>query len=365
MHITLFSYLSKNFLKSILVIALIVLSVFIIADFLELLKYINNKNVTIYNLFRITLTRVPFMFQETYHLVLFIAAVYSFFHFSKSNEYVVIKASGVSIWQFMYPYITVSIAIGLFAVTLLNPISASLGDKSRRMKLKAMSNSENPVALSSSGFWFIDRTSNDQKNIIINADKIMIADNHVKLLNPEFVYTNKDYRFQKSINAISAILKDNEWSLKDAQEKLPKQAVISHSEYAIPTDINTEDLKNSFTKPEYISVWDLPYFIDTLKSSGHSAKQYINFLYKIISKPLIATAIVFIAAILALKPARFFKASYIIIGSLLIGFISYFLIEMSFMSIMTSNMNQLLGAVIVIISGNVFAIAMLKYSEDR
>ena len=43
---------------------------------------------------------------------------------SRSSELVIVRASGVSVWQFLQPALLVGLLIGIFAITVYNPLAA-------------------------------------------------------------------------------------------------------------------------------------------------------------------------------------------------------------------------------------------------
>lgn|GEM_PF-1754486 len=365
MHLILFSYLTRNFLKAIGLVAVVIAFTFFVADFLELIRATTNKEAKFLTLLNITTFKIPFILQETYPFIMFFAAIYSFFHLSKKNEYTIMKSSGISVWQFLLPYLMTALIIGIFTITVLNPLSASMLSHSKKLKYRVFSNSKGNAAalIENSGFWFIDRTDNENLNIIIHADKLVISKDSTMLVSPLFTYTNAKYKFIKALKADKAYLAEKHWVLYNSYEYAPSKRPIKHVNYAINTAIGIEDLKNSFVMPKYMSIWDMPYFIATLQASGHSAKQYVTFFYKTVTKPFIATAILFMAAIFALKPIRIFKGTTIIVYSLMTVFIAYFLTEIIFTATMNSSVPQMFVAFILALSANITGIIMLKYSE--
>jgi len=48
----------------------------------------------------------------------------AFWRLTRSNELVVARAAGVSVWGFLTPALAVALLIGVVAVTLLNPIAS-------------------------------------------------------------------------------------------------------------------------------------------------------------------------------------------------------------------------------------------------
>lgn len=333
MHATLSLYLANRFLKAICLVYLVIISSFFTIDFIEMLKRTSGKNVGLLTTFIHSSLKIPFIIQETFIFAIFISAIYVFLQLSKKNEYTVIKASGVSILQFLGPFLVTTGILSIILLTIINPISSSMLIRQQKIKYKLLSEEiyKNPTAIFESGFWLIDNNSRDSSKLIINSASIKISAKETRLNKISALYVDNKFHLKKSIDAEYALLKDDYWELHNTKEHIPKQPVAHHDIYKIPTTITQTELQNNFEKPKRISIWELPYFIKTLKSTGHSAKIHIIYFYKLLVKPFIALALLCIAAPFTLKPFRGIKLAQSIITCGLIGFTVYTMAELVYL----------------------------------
>ncbi|MCH9753298.1 MAG: LptF/LptG family permease [Alphaproteobacteria bacterium] len=311
---------------------LVIISAFSTIDFIEMLKRTSGKNLSLLKILAHTALKVPFIVQETFIFATFIASIYIFLQLSKKNEYTIIKASGASIWQFLAPFLLTVGVLSIVLLTIINPISSSMLVKQQKIKYKLLSDhNTNPTAIFESGFWLIDNNSSKNTKLIIHSDSINISNKHTKLDNISALYIDDRFHLNKAVTAQYAILKDNYWELYNATENIPKQRPQHFNTHKIPTTITREELQSNFQRPKRISIWELPYFIKTLKSTGHSAKMHIIYFYKLLVKPFIAVALLCIAAPFTLKPFRGIKLARSIISCGIIGFIIYTMAELVYL----------------------------------
>ena len=287
MHFTLSLYLIKRFLKSIALFYSVILTTFLIIDFAEMSKKLIGKNVSFIYIIYSCLLKIPFILQESFALVILIASIYLFFKLSKENEYTALKSSGVSTAQFLAPILITLGLLSIILLTTINPI-ATKGLLSHDKLENKLSNPKSKItAVFESGFWLIDPHQEEGYRLVINAQKIKFH-KYAELDKPSILYIDNNFKLIKIIDAAYASLNDGHWNLRNATEIIPRQAPKTFAILQIPTDLQAHELKNNFTKPQKISIWELPYFIQLLKSTGNQADAYVAHFNKLLLKPFIA-----------------------------------------------------------------------------
>jgi lipopolysaccharide export system permease protein len=325
MYPILFIYLSKQFLQAIGIVISGVTAVFVVSNYIDLLTRAVNKNVSFILVTKLAFAKIPYLLHESVPFLIFIAAILAFTRLSQKNEYTIIKASGVSIWQLLFPFVTVSFVIGIIFVAILNPLSTVLMEYNRKMSSKYYlgSGSGNILSFSNSGLWFMDKfySSNGEKRVV-QARYLNV--NEAELADVSFLVLDQNYNFIERIDVPKVMLKDGYWMLKNPTVlQVHKLAAISDS-MELPTEFKEYDLKNSFIDPQSISIWKLGHFISILKSAGYSALQHSSYFYKLLARPFLMCGLVLIAASFSLKPARFISSPKIIFYGLSSGFFLFF-----------------------------------------
>jgi lipopolysaccharide export system permease protein len=363
MHFTIALYSTRQFIRTIFVIYAVVISTFSIIDLIEIIRRTSTHNPTTLQIISHTALQIPFVIQETFIFVIFAASIYTFLRMSKNNEYTIIKSSGVSIWQFLSPFILVTIVSSIFVLTVINPISAHFLIKQQRVLDNILSGTtRNPSAIFESGFWLIDDLPFVEKSLIINVNTIIIDKNQTSLLKASVIEVDRNFQLIRTLEAQEMILKDGYWNLKNVTEYIAKKPKTYHDLIEIPTKITNSKLESNFKRPDLVSIWELPYFMHTLKATGHSAKSYIVYFYKLFTKPFLATSLLFIAASFTLHPIRLAKLSRAITLCVISGFIMYLSVEITYSlgaDYMTSLMSML-ALIFIMLSIGIFRLHKSK-----
>jgi len=79
--------------------------------------------------------------------------VFTFWRLTRSNELVVARAIGVSVWQFLSPILVAAILIGVLKVGMINPIGAALVAEFDRLEMRYLRGHGNALDVSHAGIW--------------------------------------------------------------------------------------------------------------------------------------------------------------------------------------------------------------------
>lgn len=362
MHITIYLYLASRFIKAVGLVYAIVISAFFIIDLLEIIKRTSSRNINVLSILSYSTVKIPFIMQETFIFTIFIASICVFLQLSKKNEYTVLKSSGFSIWQFMAPFFITTGILSVFILTIINPISSMLMIKQKNIKHKLFADDpKSTSAVFESGFWMSN--NNQDERFIIHSKSIEISPNTEQLNNVSITYTSNDFYLKKILESKYALLKDDNWELHDVTEYIPKETSKKYDTFMVPTTITRAELQSNFEDPSRISVWELPYFIKTLKSTGHSAKLYVIYFYKLLAKPFIALSLICIAASFSLQPFRGIKLTRSIVACGLLGFTIYTLTELIYVVGTGHGLSPFTTSIIFMSVISIIGLLSLKYSR--
>jgi lipopolysaccharide export system permease protein len=283
-----------------------------------------------------SLLKIPFIAQESFALVILISSIYLFFKLSKKNEYTALKSSGVSTAQFLTPILITLGLLSIILLTTINPIATRSLLSQDKLRNKLSNPKSKITAVFESGFWLIDPHQEEGYKLVINTQKIKFHE-YAELEKPSILYIDNDFKLIKIIDADYASLNDGHWNLQNATETIPRQAPKNFSVLQIPTTLQSHELRNNFTKPHKVSIWELPYFIHLLKNTGNQADAYISHFNKLLLKPFVAMLFVCCAAMFMLRPQRNSKVFDLALKSLILGFSIHITIE--FLYIVGSSVN--------------------------
>ena len=366
MPFKLFQYTSSLFTKYLLVTIIVFAASFFIIDIIEITIRTRKVTVSIFTIIKISLAHIPFIIQETSLLLLFTSLIYTFVSLAKYNEYTVIKASGISLKQFLLPFIIVSIIFSTIVITILNPISSHLLLYRDHLMHVTNNKTTEPLTLSKHGILLLDmpRANKEEIYIISAAQLNEISTTEILLHKASYIITSPNYIFKKRIDAEKAVLKNHEWILTNVIEKQVRENSIRYQEKVLPSSLTPQDLINSFRQPKQISIWALPNFIHTLKIIGGGTEQYTKYFYKLLATPFLTIGLVCLAASFSLKSDRNRKNQQIIAYGTSLGFLAFIYIEL-LMKLHISDRFPVLNLLITIISFTTLGIITLYYSEKK
>ena len=147
-------YLTRQIVFNFLAVLLVVLGIIFLFEMVERLRRISgHPDFGMWFAVQMAVARLPKTAEQVFPFVMMIAAMVTFWKLSKTNEFVVMRSAGVSIWGFLTPVSVITLVIGLVNVGLINPIAADLYGLFET--LERIMDTKDPSALmfSDQGLW--------------------------------------------------------------------------------------------------------------------------------------------------------------------------------------------------------------------
>jgi glucose-1-phosphate adenylyltransferase len=107
-----------------------------------------------------------------------IASMITFWKVSKSNEYVIIRSSGVSVWGFLTPILLTVFAVGIINIALINPISSKMYEMHETIKYRFITRNPNAMLFSSKGLWIREAVS-EETVLVLKAKSLHQDENEI------------------------------------------------------------------------------------------------------------------------------------------------------------------------------------------
>ena len=327
---TLFFYIMRQFLVTVGIVLLTFLILIMLLDALELVRRSHNKDIPLFVLLQMVLLKFPLMGQKIMPFVMLISSVLTYTKLSRTQELVVIRSAGISVWEFLFPTVFSAFTLGILMIAIINPLACIMISRYERLEAKYFQGRDSFLAVSSSGLWLRQRnysfiSNRDIGETIIHAEKVGTEEDTIDLEDLIIFMYNSSNKFSKRIDAKEAKLLTDFWHLKDVIVTSPDGTTRKENEYFMETELTVRDIQDSFASPETISFWSLPGFINTLKKSGFSALPHRLHWHGILASPLFYSSMIFIAALFSLRPSRQGGTGLLISSSILVGFLIYFL----------------------------------------
>lgn len=345
--VTLSLYLGRHFLISALLILGILGLVIFAVDFVELMRRVSARTngISIFTVLSMTLLKWPEMLFKVMPFAALIGVMLALTKFSRSQELVVTRAAGVSVWQFLFSAWASMFLLGVVALAVLSPISASMLARFERLEARHFSNQSSLLSLSSSGLWLrqVEESRPPITEYILHALKASERGGHLSGITI-FAF-GQDGQFLARMDAEKALLEKGQWVLSPVTYSQPGKPTQKLQQTTLQTDLTLSQIQDSFASPETLSFWELPEFIATLERAGFSALRHKLHWYKLMALPFTLLGMVMVAAVFALRVrTRRGGILSIIVSGLVAGFIIYFMSDIVFALGLSGTLPPILAA---------------------
>lgn len=315
---TLGRYIAIRFTRSVLGVFAGVFVIVYAVDLVELLrKSGDSKEASGALIAVLALLRTPIVLEQILPFAVLFGAMACFLSLTRKLELIVARAAGISCWQFLTPPLLCVLAIGLFALTVYNPVAADLKQRANRIETKIFgSSTSDPGA---AGFWIRQRSVDGQAIIKAN-----LASDNGRVLGQVTVFAfARDGAFSERIEASRAILKQGYFELHDVRVITSNDAPEHYDTYLFASNLSREQVTQSFGEPDTVSFWDLKAVIAQMLQAGLDPVRYRLYYDTLLARPLMLMAMVLIAASFSLRFARFGGVSKMVLSGISMGFVLY------------------------------------------
>jgi lipopolysaccharide export system permease protein len=294
-----------------------IFSLIFIIDFSEQASRLANlPRYSITGALLMTALRIPLILQQTIPFVALFSAMAALISLNRRYELVVTRAAGISVWQFLRPFVLGAFLFGVLAVVALNPLAA-WGTKRGEALLAEWGSSRSTDAGSIP--WL--RQIYNGTDTIIGARSVQ--DNGTTLLNVTVIHFDPQGTIILRQDAASAKLEDGYWLLNDVTETRNGQLPERLKTAQLKTNLKAEFVQERLAKADSIQFFDLLRKIEVARSFGFSTNGMETQFHSMLSLPLLLVAMTLIAACVSLKFSRFNQSSSVILGGIVSGFVLY------------------------------------------
>lgn len=323
-------YLIKEFTFTLFLVFSVFLSLALLINFVEEISFFKDKKLDnfISIVIFMALSKSPNTILELSLFIFLFSGISFFIKIEKNNELNTILLSGIpKIVPVIIPAIY-AFCIGLVLIFGLSPISSSLLKAYENSKRIYTSN-ENLIVINSSGLWFMENLPNGYN--FIKADKIKKND-FSRLDNLTIYNLDSNFNFIKRIDSENAIIKNKNWTLEKAKifsDSNDPTANEIYKSFNFISSINIDDLKSYFLNANTVSFLMIPNEIQKLNKRGYSADELKVKMHKYLSLPIYLFGMILLSNIVTYNYNRNQNTILHIFYGLVLGFLIYFVNDLS------------------------------------
>ena len=317
-------YISKEFIKIVTNTSITFFCLGFIMNIFEEINFFKDLNVTFIIPIILSLLFVPSLLNNFFPFVILLSGIWFFLKIKKTDELTSMNVSGMSNLSVIIIPSILSIILGIFFVTALNPITSLLVKKYETVKGNYEKEQDYLATVTVNGIWIKERGL--KANYMIRASHLE-KENLMGVTIYEF---DKNNNFTRRIEADSADITSLKWVLKNIKvinsDGIMLTEPIKNPFYFSMYDI--KKIKSLYSNLDTISFWDLEHEINLLQQRGYSTREMQVKLHRSLAFPFFLLSMVLLSSVFTVG-ARFKDNnwSYVfltIIASVLIFFFNDF-----------------------------------------
>lgn len=358
---TLRRYIAKRFTFAILgTFTLCALLIFMI-DIVELLRQAGKfGRVPSGKIAVMAILRLPAYTELLLPFCVLAGSIGALLMLNRKSELAVMRASGLSAFQFVGPGFIVALLIGVFAVTVYNPLAASARAESERMFAEAFGREITVLRSEGNGAW-LRQDGTDGASVL----QAVSADANGRLLHGVMVLQfDKAGHFAERIDGAHARLQDGFWQIDKAVVTRNGEPQQLYDTYAVSTYLSPERVADALGNAITVSVWELPGLIETTEKAGLPSDRFQVQYAILLMRPMLLMVMVLLAATVSLRSFRSGGIQTMVTTGLIGGFGFFLFSEISRQVGIAGLASPFLAVVVPVVMGFCSALTVLLHQED-
>ena len=337
---TLSVYIGREFLLGCLGMLFGLAVIIVMTDTIELLRRSAGKQVAqLDTVLGMALMKSAGTTMSVIPFAVLFGGMIVFMRMSRSQELIVVRAAGISVWQFLAPALVIAAILGTVLVGAVNPVVSILIERYEEMEDRIMGNRSSALSLSAQGLW-IRETGPDGHSVVhgrASPDDLQFAGVTVFMFD-------SDGDFIQRVDAASGRLDRGFWELADAVVTRNDATRHTQDVYRVATELTRDRIRDSFGSPQAVSFWNLPEFTRLLEQAGFSSVRHRLHWHVLLATPLLLCAMVLIAAAVSLRRTRHGSITARVCAGLLCAFLLFFVSDVIFALGLSSRIPVVLAA---------------------
>ena len=318
--------LTNNILMS-WAILISIISILDLSDLYNKTRFI--ESIAFNDIFFLTIENIPIRADDLLFYAILFGTVMCFLELKKSQEFLILRVNGISVWKSFVIISIVPLLFGIFSIFILNPI-VSFSQKIYSIHHdRLFEKGVYSISISNEGLWLRDRSNQDDiliKGSYLDTEKSMIK-------NPVFFLISSNTLPAKRIDADWAFLDNYKWILENT--KVNGKNFNAAKTINIKSVLTKDDLKFTSNSPHSLSLFEIPRFIKILESTGIPSSVYKVYFHKILSQPLSYIGIIALAGALIFGKFSRLPSNRTLTFTIIGGFV-YFFVQKLFIALGSS-----------------------------
>tara|TARA_B100001057_G_scaffold378253_1_gene383615 strand:- start:449 stop:1537 length:1089 start_codon:yes stop_codon:yes gene_type:complete len=322
MNNILIRYILNNFIKSFLVVLIIIFCFGIILNLFEEIEFFKNMNVSILKPLILTAIFVPSLVIKLLPFIIFISSMWFMYKIRNNNDLLILKIYGFSNLKIFFIIATASFILGFIILTIVSPVTSSMVKYYEKTKSQYARDIDHLVTFNKNGLWIKEPTKGGSR--IISATSIT-----GQILKDASIFEfNNEHELNRKIFSKNIDISSQTWVLKDVLIFKLSEGVFKKTyleKYRINSEHNYQKIISLFSNSDTISFIDFIINYQKLLNKGYS-KQFLDQNYhSMLSLPFFLFLMTGLAAILTMHTQKKDdNIKFVVLGLILSVLIYYF-----------------------------------------
>ena len=314
------SYINREFVKLFFLCLATCTGLFFVIDLsVQYLESLDKYDPPFFLALLLCVYKTPQMFHWMCPMALLLAIFLTLAFFSRNNEIIAMKASGISVYKIVAPLLILSGCVVLISFGNQELLLPHASQKAKYIENVRIKQKKGPRLFKQDRFWY------RSEDAICNIDLFETESNTLQGVTVYFF--DKKFSLIRRVDARLGKWFDGKWHFYNLVIRTFNADGSIDIEVArekiIPLKETPDDFKVAIKGPEEMSYSELKDYIAKIEKAGYTIPEYIPYLYAKISFPFICLIMPLLAIPFAL---RIGKGSGIALGiglSVIIGFVYF------------------------------------------
>ena len=282
MNKILLNYLLKNFLKTLMVVILVIYCFGLILNLFEEIEFFKNIEVDILMPLMLTSIFVPSMIIKLLPFIIFVSSMWFMVKIRNNKDLLTLKVYGYSNIKIFSILALTSFLFGWIVLVIISPITSSMVKYYEKTKSQYARDIDHLVTFNNNGLWI--------KENLKNGDRIITAKKPegFNLIDVTIFHFKDNYNLHEKIYAQNVNIKTFNWALDNVTIFSSKNGVFEkkkHENYTLNSNYNYEKITSLFNNSDTISFLNLAIDYENLLRNGYNKRFLNQSLHTMLSLP--------------------------------------------------------------------------------
>ncbi len=322
MNKVLIYYLLRNFLKTLLIVILVIYAFGIILNLFEEIEFFKNETVNLFLPLMLTSIFVPSIIIKLLPFIIFVASMWFMVKIRNNKDLLTLKVFGFSNLKIFFILACSSFIVGLLILFIVSPVTSSMVKYYEQTKSRYARDIDHLVTYNSNGLWIKENLKNGQR--VITA----LRPEGFNLVDVTIFHFDKNFNLDEKIFSKNVNVESNRWRLNDVTIFKIKDGIFKKrnlENFEITSIYNYEKINSLFNNADTISFLDLITDYENLLNNGYNKRFLNQSLHTMLTLPFLLFLMTSLAAIVTMYTLkRSDNLKFIVLGLIISVFVYYF-----------------------------------------